>query len=408
MPNASTIRELKLPRRSQKPRQVDRRQRFPALLGAPRDATAVVDGLRVAVVGVGGVGRNIALHLARLGIRSLLLVDPKCYTRQSILCQSIAPRDIGRNKAIATGALCKSISPRTHVFACPAGIEQLGLAPFAEIDMVCLASDNLPAEVEVAQRCLHNGKPLVNAAIFGATLTAQVRVLTHARATDPCLACLFNRAEWDLLNNGVLFSCDGARLPVPRMKIVSQPTLSISPLCSLAADMAVMQLLRLALGLGKSVANTLLDYSAYSHKTVTSQLTRNPHCPCDHTIFETREVRKPLRDCSVKQLAEAAGLAARLAEVSVLVDDLQWASQGRCSCSHSQTVAKWVDPRQRVLGRCRKCDRPLAPQPFYLHRPVPMHCLSANISRPLRTMGASRPQCVLVRGGNRGVLFRNP
>ncbi len=188
---------------------LDPAARLPKFVGGPVDAAPKLNALRVFIVGVGSVGGRIAIHLARLGIARLWLVDPKRFKPESMLTHDIESRDVGKSKALTTARRCKAISPATRVFAFDGVVEELPLDAFAGADLVVLATDNLAAEIEVGQRCVHAGKPLVQASVHGDTLTAQVRVFGNADGQGPCPACGFGNVEWRMLNEQVRFSCDG-------------------------------------------------------------------------------------------------------------------------------------------------------------------------------------------------------
>src|SRR5205823_5471756 len=99
----------------------------------------------------GAVGREVAVHLARLQPAALWLCDRGRYKVESLLTQAIAPQDIGAAKASNTGRLCKAISPRTAVFAYDGAVEDLPATAFADVDLIALATDNLAAEVAAGQ-----------------------------------------------------------------------------------------------------------------------------------------------------------------------------------------------------------------------------------------------------------------
>src|SRR5262249_7510891 len=149
--------------------------RLPQFLGLRGGPGSVLDALKVAVVGTGSVGRNLALHLARLQIAALYLVDRGRFKAESVLTQPIVPEGIGEPKASSTGRLCQQISPGTDVWVYDGGVGALYPAALAEVDAVFVATDNLAAEIEVGQRCLHLRKPLLHASVHGETLVAQVR-----------------------------------------------------------------------------------------------------------------------------------------------------------------------------------------------------------------------------------------
>ena len=65
-------------------------ERLPTFLGTTatgKETARRLRSVKAAVLGVGAVGRSIALHLARLGVAWLGLVDPRCYKPESLLTQ---------------------------------------------------------------------------------------------------------------------------------------------------------------------------------------------------------------------------------------------------------------------------------------------------------------------------------
>jgi sulfur carrier protein ThiS adenylyltransferase len=60
----------------------------------------------ITIIGLGGIGRQVALQLAALGAPSLQLIDFADVVRAEITSQGYLTDDIGRPKAEATGDLC--------------------------------------------------------------------------------------------------------------------------------------------------------------------------------------------------------------------------------------------------------------------------------------------------------------
>jgi molybdopterin/thiamine biosynthesis adenylyltransferase len=247
-------------------------ERLPRFLGLHGDAVANLRRRAFGVIGTGAVGRELTLHLARLQPAGLWLCDPGRYKPQSLLTQPIGPHEVGEPKAFATGRLCKALSPRTTVFACDAAVQDLPATAFADVDLVVLATDNLAAEVEVGQRCLWLGRPLVQASVHGATLVAQVRSFVNGDGTGPCPACGFSVDEWAHLNRETSFSCEGRTDGRAERRTAAAPTMSVSFLCALAANLACVQILRHVLKLGAPLADSVLEYCGYTHRTVTAPL----------------------------------------------------------------------------------------------------------------------------------------
>lgn len=381
-----------------------RAARLPAFIGATDDIGSRLDRLKVVVVGVGSVGRSMALHLARLQVGALWLVDRGAYKAESLLTQPITPDEVGAPKASRTAALCRALSPRTRVYAFDGPVEELDEATPADADVWLLASDNLAAEVEVGLRCQRLGRPLIHAAVHGDTLTAQVRTFGNRDGSGPCPACAFGAVEWSLLSRETVFSCQGAETGQTEKRLQNAPTRSVSFLCGLAAELALMQLLRLTLGLGAPVDDTLTEYCGYTHRTVVSPLRRNPECPCDHLRWVEVPPPRPLADCSLRDLCGAVGLPAE--RTSVTVAGRTFATEAFCEpCGRTRPLRRFVSVASG--GRtCPGCGGRARVSPFHCHRPAPAAVLAPIVDWPLRDLRAADAPWLLLRSDEQALLFR--
>ncbi len=379
-----------------------REARLPSFLALSEPAGPRLDAYRAMLVGVGSVNANLALHCARLQIGELWLVDPGRLKPESVLTHPVAPSGVGIAKVEYFGRLVKAISPGTRVFAFPGPVQSLSLGAMERVDVVAMAADNLAAEVETGQRCLHHGKPLVQASVHGDTLVAQARFWRNDDGAGPCPACGFGRAEWDHVNAETTFSCTphGHR---PGQAIVA-PTMSCSFLCSIAADLAMTLLARHALGLGPPLEDAMIEYSGYPTKVSRSPLARNPACPCEHAAWGRAAVDRPLGGLSLARIAESAGVApgTPAEELSFTVDDLTFVDRVVC-CGRSQPVRRFARADD-VVARCPHCGAALRAPLFHAYRPTPGAVLSSLVERPLARLGAAAAGCVAVRHGERTVL----
>lgn len=66
---------------------------------------------RATVVGVGAIGRQVALQLAAIGIPQLQLIDHDTVEPVNLACQGFLEDDLGRAKVEATADLCHQINP---------------------------------------------------------------------------------------------------------------------------------------------------------------------------------------------------------------------------------------------------------------------------------------------------------
>jgi len=369
----------------------------------PEHLRSVLDRLRITLVGIGAVGRVIVLHLARLQIAAMQLVDRARYKPESLLTQSITPDEVGESKARSTGELSKSISPSTRVEVFDGPFERLAPTELARTDLVILATDNLSTEVRVGQRCIELRKPLVHGSVHGETLTAHARFFSNASADSPCPACGFAADEWAHLNASTTFSCDGADPVNAPARASTRPTRSVSWLCATAADLVMMQVLRHVAGLGAPVADTVVESCGYTHRNVVSPLKRNPRCPVEHVPWTAHPAPGPLGQATLRELAAAAGVRDEEL-VGFQVGDTRYVEAGTCVNGHDWPIGRFIDSGEGG-ALCGKCGEPLHNQPAFTHRVVPAPLLANRLDRPLAELGAGTPVWVVVREGDEAVMF---
>ena len=97
----------------------------------------------VAVCGLGGLGSNIAIALARAGIGKLLLIDFDRVDITNLHRQQYKANQIGLYKADALAENLSEIAPYTEITAVTAKITEENFADLLkEADVVCEAFDN--------------------------------------------------------------------------------------------------------------------------------------------------------------------------------------------------------------------------------------------------------------------------
>ncbi|MBL8824205.1 MAG: ThiF family adenylyltransferase [Planctomycetia bacterium] len=67
--------------------------------------------LHLLVIGVGAIGRQVALQLATLGVQRMTLVDHDHVAEENLAVQGYRPDDLGHTKVQATSTLCLQILP---------------------------------------------------------------------------------------------------------------------------------------------------------------------------------------------------------------------------------------------------------------------------------------------------------
>ncbi len=140
-----------------------------------------------AVIGCGGLGCNVCVHLAGAGIGRLFICDFDTVCEKNLNRQFVySVADIGREK---TAVMLKHLSryaPDCEITAVNKKIEKTEDLDFAEnCDIVILAVDNSTVRKTVSEFCRKNGIPLINGGING---LYGVCYLYIPRET-PCLEC---------------------------------------------------------------------------------------------------------------------------------------------------------------------------------------------------------------------------
>lgn len=67
--------------------------------------------LKVTVIGVGAIGRQVALQLAAVGVAKLMLIDFDQVEPTNVTTQGYLEADIGQSKVAATGSAVRAIDP---------------------------------------------------------------------------------------------------------------------------------------------------------------------------------------------------------------------------------------------------------------------------------------------------------
>lgn len=146
-----------------------------------------VSSKSAAVIGCGGLGCNIAVHLAGAGIGKLTLVDFDSVSESNLNRQFLyTAGDIGKPKAELAAVKLKKYSPNTEITFINRKINSTeDLDEIKNCNIVFLAVDNNKTREILQNFCTENKLPLVNGGINGFYGTAYLYVPERT----PCLAC---------------------------------------------------------------------------------------------------------------------------------------------------------------------------------------------------------------------------
>ncbi len=122
-----------------------------------------------AVIGVGGLGCNIAVHLAGAGVGQLILIDFDKVSVSNLNRQFLyTHEDIGKDKVFSAKERINCFSPDVNITALPIKIGKNNIpVELKSCDMIFLAVDNKKAREYISLFCEENKIPLMLGGIDG-------------------------------------------------------------------------------------------------------------------------------------------------------------------------------------------------------------------------------------------------
>ena len=124
---------------------------------------------RVAVIGCGGLGGYVLEQLARMGVGTLIAIDPDVFEEHNLNRQLLAtPATLGQAKVAVAAARIAEINPAVTLVPhrtayAPANGDEL----LRGADVVVDALDSIPVRLALGDSCAELGIPLVHGAIGG-------------------------------------------------------------------------------------------------------------------------------------------------------------------------------------------------------------------------------------------------
>ena len=214
----------------------------------------------VLCIGTGGLGSPVAMYLAAAGIGKLGLVDFDPVELSNLQRQIIhGTADVGRPKTQSARDTIHHLNPNVEVVLHEARLtSQNALGIIEPYDIVVDGTDNFPTRYLANDACVLLKKPNVYGSIFRFEGQASV-FAPHLGA--PCYRCLFPEPP----PPGAVPSC------------AEGGVLGILP--GIIGLIQATETLKLALGIGSSLAGRLLLFDALAMRFRELKLRRDPQCP---------------------------------------------------------------------------------------------------------------------------------
>lgn len=113
---------------------------------------------KIVVLGLGGLGSNIAISLARIGVGHLILADFDVVEPSNLNRQQYFISDIGKYKTDAIKNHIKNINPFIKIDTVNKIIDSSNINEFEDVDIIMEAFDNPRYKAEIASFILKNMK----------------------------------------------------------------------------------------------------------------------------------------------------------------------------------------------------------------------------------------------------------
>lgn len=233
------------------------------------EGQAILAETSVLLVGAGGLGSPLALYLAAAGVGRIGLVDFDAVDLTNLQRQVLyGTSDLGRPKLEAAHERLRDLNPDVRYDLHPTRLtRENALALLEPYDIVADGTDNFATRYLVNDACVLLGKPNVYGSIFRFEGQASV----FGVPGGPCYRCLYDRP------------------PPPEFVPSCAEGGVLGVLPGLIGAIQATEVLKLALGIGETLAGRLLMVDALSMQFRSIALPRDPECPLcgDHpTITE--------------------------------------------------------------------------------------------------------------------------
>jgi len=217
---------------------------------------------RVLVVGAGGLGSPLLLYLAAAGVGTLGVVDDDTVDLTNLQRQIVhRTASVGRPKVDSAADTLAAINPDVRVVRHPVRLDPANAADLiADYDVVADGSDNFDTKFLLNDACYFAKKPLVGGALL--RFAGQVYTFkAYETGDNPCYRCIF-------------------REPPPPDAVPSCAQAGVlGALCGIVGSTQATEVIKELLGIGESLAGSLLVIDALSTTFRKIRARRDPGCP---------------------------------------------------------------------------------------------------------------------------------
>ena len=153
-----------------------------------------------AVIGLGGLGTNVAVHLAGAGVGELCLCDYDTVCEANLNRQFMyTAENVGELKCRVMKKRLSQYSPQSEIKEINEKITDLSqLQSFKKCDILFSCVDNNEVRIVIENFCRENNIPLVHGGIDGFYGVAYLYVPSHSLTPSQAGLCEGNKAKYNI------------------------------------------------------------------------------------------------------------------------------------------------------------------------------------------------------------------
>jgi len=214
---------------------------------------------RVLLLGAGGLGSPAAYYLAAAGIGNLGIVDFDRVDLSNLQRQIIHSTErIGMLKTESAKKTIEALNPDVNISLYNERLDSSNIMNLIEgYDYIVDGSDNFPTRYLVNDACIMRNKTLIHGSIY--RFEGQVTVFKPG--DGPCYRCLYPEP------------------PPPGMVPNCQEGGVLGVLAGVIGNLQVVEVLKLVLGIGKTLVGKLIIYDALNTEFRNLRLRKDENCP---------------------------------------------------------------------------------------------------------------------------------
>jgi sulfur-carrier protein adenylyltransferase/sulfurtransferase len=222
-------------------------------------------------LGAGGLGSPVALYLAAAGVGTLGIIDDDVVDASNLQRQILHATDrIGLPKVESAQKTIAGLNPDVKVVPYQARLTSENVLDILkDYDVIVDGVDNFPTRYLLNDAALKLGKPVVHASIY----RFEGQITCFVPDEGPCYRCLYPEP------------------PPPDMAPSCQEAGVLGVLPGVVGVLQAVEAIKLALGIGKSLAGRLLMYDALGTKFREMKLRKDPSCPTCGTGVDRSQIQ---------------------------------------------------------------------------------------------------------------------